>query len=38
MIMAQEEIFRKEKELLNARKKLETIRKAKYRHDGVEED
>ncbi|ESN92443.1 hypothetical protein HELRODRAFT_115799 [Helobdella robusta] len=31
IIMAQEEILRKEKELEMARKKLETIRKAKYR-------
>lgn len=29
--MAQEEILRKEKELEMARKKLESIRKAKYR-------
>lgn len=33
IIMAQEEILRKEKELQNARRKLETIRKAKYKHE-----
>lgn len=33
VIMAQEEILKKEKELEMARRKLETIRKAKYRPD-----
>ncbi len=38
MIMAQEEILKKEKELESARKNLEFIRKAKYKDKDDEEE
>ena len=38
MIMAQEEILKKEKELETARKKLEFIRKAKYKDQPTDDE